>query len=123
MHGKPREWRQRRDGAGGGTEIPDSGLSANRTRTSGADGRSCRGCGDPLTGRQRNWCGDPYRMRARRAAKQARVEHKLAKIERVVEGWRPNVGGSEAESVREELLNAIDSIRGELRSSDGHLFD
>ena len=122
MNRKTRERRQSRDGAGGGTEIPDSRPSGNTTRTSGSVAHVCDVCGKAITGGRRNgFCSDRCRMRARRAAKQARVEHELAKIESAAENVSPDMTDSAAENVRDEISRAVDSLRGELRSGDGHL--
>ncbi len=48
------------------------------TRTSAFSGRSCRQCGQPITGRRRNWfCSDRCRLRMCRAEKAKRLKKLL----------------------------------------------
>ena len=108
MNSKLHERPQSRDEAEGQGETPASRPSVNTTRTSGSEGRSCRVCGQPITGRRRNgFCSDRCRLRAGRAAKRKRLERALANIERQVETF----GG--------EMRSLIDSLRAEFLADDG----
>lgn len=59
------------------------------TRTSAFSGRSCRQCGQPITGRRRNeFCSDRCRIQASRATHDSDIEQVLAALDRAVSDLR-----------------------------------
>ena len=87
----PNEQKQPQSGSTAeyGGEASASRPSRNTTRTSGSDGRFCRVCSGPITGRRRNnFCSDRCRLRASREAKQERRTRLFADLERVVGALR-----------------------------------
>lgn len=64
------------------------------TRTSGSEERSCRACGQLITGRRRNgYCSDKCRMRVRRQEKQERLAKLVANAESALDAIRKEVRG------------------------------
>ena len=121
MNGRAQERLQGGDGREGAAQHPGSRPSGQTTRTSRSEGRTCCVCGTAITGWRRNrFWSDRCRMRASRAAKQARIEHGLAKIESAVEKVLPDMTDTAAEKVRDEICRAIDQLRAELLPGGGH---
>jgi len=65
----------------------------SEARTTPFAGRSCEGCGKPLTGRKQHFCSDHCRMQARRAEQASRIAAWLGSMEEAIAG------------LKDELLN------------------
>ena len=90
------------------TEHSTAGGVDRQEPTSGSEERSCSWCGQEIAGRRRNgFCSDPCRLRARRAAKQERLEAGLASIEGRVERFVVEVR-SELDSLQADLLGGVE---------------
>ena len=100
------------------TEHSTAGGVDRQEPTSGSEERSCSWCGQEIAGRRRNgFCSDPCRLRARRAAKQERLEAGLASIEGRVRAVRGRGWRSELDSLQADLLGGVE--REERDDSDG----
>ena len=74
------------------------------SRTSGADGRSCRLCGAEIQGRRRNgFCGDRCRLRFRRREERTRLKKLFATLDQALVGGEPEAEEA-LEALRREVL-------------------
>ncbi len=63
------------------------------TRTSAFSGRSCRLCGQPITGRRTRFCSDSCRMRAGRGERQARLRTLVTNAEQALAALKEELLG------------------------------